>query len=262
MTEPIFERRDGAWAPSGHARGPWGPEAQHGGAPAALLAREIEALEPGADMLVARITYEFLGPVPLSPLVADAWVNRPGRRFQIVEAELRSGSRAVVRARAVRLRRGAINVPAAARDSDPPPCEGPEQSAAAPFPSPGEATGFHRTAMEIRFAAGTGYARGPSLAWFRLARPLVAGEDPSPLQRVAAAADFGNGISSTLNFDEHLFINTDLSLHLVREPVGEWVLLDSRTFIDPLGVGLAVSRLYDPGGAIGLAAQTLYVDRR
>ncbi len=83
-----------------------------------------------------------------------------------------------------------------------------------------------------------------------------------PLQRVAAAADFGNGISSTLDFDEHLFINTDLSLHLVREPVGEWVLLDSRTFIDRLGVGLAQSRLYDLGGVIGLAAQTLYVDRR
>ncbi len=31
--------------------------------------------------------------------------------------------------------------------------------------------------------------------------------------------------------------------------------------IDPLGVGLADSRLYDTRGAIGLAAQTLYVDR-
>jgi len=262
VSEPIFERAGGAWAPTGHARGPWDPDSQHGGAPAALLARAIEALEPGADMLVARITFEFLGPVPLAPLVADAWVNRPGRRFQIVEAELRSGARAVVRARAVRLRRGAIDVPAAARDSGPPPCEGPDEAQPAPFPSPGEATGFHRTAMEIRFAGDTGYGGGPSLAWFRLARPLVAGETPSPLQRVAAAADFGNGISSTLNFAEHLFINTDLTLHLVREPVGEWVLLDSRTVIDPLGVGLAGSRLYDAGGAIGLAAQTLYVDRR
>jgi len=114
----------------------------------------------------------------------------------------------------------------------------------------------------VRFAAGTGYGEGPSLGWFRLARPLVDGEEATPLQRVAAAADFGNGISSTLNFDEHLFINTDLTLHLVREPVGDWVLLDARTSIDPLGVGLASSRLYDGGGEIGLAAQTLYVDRR
>ena len=262
MSEAVFEQHDGTWVPSGHARGPWDAGSQHGGAPAALLAREIERLEPGADMLVARITYEFLGPVPLAPLVADAWVNRPGRRFQIIEGELRSGSRAVVRARAVRLRRGDIHVPATARVDGPPPVEGPAESKPSPFPAAGEAVGFHRTAMEIRFAAGTGYTGGPARAWFRLRRPLVAGETPSPLQRVAAAADFGNGISSALDFDEHLFINTDLTLHLVREPVGEWVLLDARTAIEPVGVGLAESRLYDVDGVIGLAAQTLYVDRR
>ena len=86
--EPIFRSAGGAYVPTGHARGPWDPQAQHGGAPAALLAREVERLEPGADMLVARMTFEFLAPVPLAPLEVRANVARPGGRLQLVEAEL------------------------------------------------------------------------------------------------------------------------------------------------------------------------------
>ena len=79
---------------------------------------------------------------------------------------------------------------------------------------------------------------------------------------VAAAADFGNGISNVLGFDTHLFVNTDLSVQRLRPPMGEWVLLDARTEIDPSGVGQAVSQLYDERGHIGTAAQTLFVSER
>ena len=44
--------------------------------------------------------------------------------------------------------------------------------------------------------------------------PLVAGEEPSPLQRVLIAADAGNGVSAALDWRRYLFINTDLSVHL------------------------------------------------
>ncbi len=77
-----------------------------------------------------------------------------------------------------------------------------------------------------------------------------------------AAADFGNGVSRILDFDRHLFVNTDLTIHLRRDPVGEWVMLDARTRVEPTGVGLAASTLYDEAGAIGLAAQSLYVAER
>ncbi len=122
--------------------------------------------------------------------------------------------------------------------------------------------GFHRSAMDIRFAGGTSYGGGPALTWFRLVRPLLADEEPTGLQRVVAAADFGNGVSSVLDFSEHLFVNTDLTVHMAREPQGDWVLLAARTVLDPLGIGLSASTLYDEHRAIGLAAQTLYVDRR
>ncbi len=258
----IYEPRDGAFAPSGHARGPWDAAAQHGGAPAALLARAIERVEPGADMFVARITYEFLGPVPLAPLEADAWVLRAGRRFQLVEGELREGGRAIVRARAVRLRRGDVALPGAALADAGPPSTAPADAERSAFPADREGEAFSLTGMEIRFADGTDYGTGPALAWFRLAVPLIAGETPTGLQRVVAAADFGNGISRVLDFDRHLFVNTDLTVHVHREPVGEWVLVDARTVVDPAGVGLATSRLSDERGALGIGAQTLFVDVR
>jgi hypothetical protein len=65
-----------------------------------------------------------------------------------------------------------------------------------------------------------------------------------------------------LDFERHLFVNTDLTIHLRREPEGQWVMLDARTRVEPLGVGLAASTLYDERGAIGLSAQSLYVAER
>ena len=245
--------------PSGHARGPWDPEAQHGGAPAALLAEAVR--EEG--MHVARLTYELLGPVPLLPLTVETRVVRPGRRFQLVEGELRCEGAPIVRLRAVRLRRDAVGGLDAAADAEAVPGGGPAAAAPGDFPidAPDD-MGFHRTAMEIRFAAGTSYGLGPALAWFRFARPLLDAERPSPLALVAAAADFGNGVSRVLDFEHHLFVNTDLSIHLSREPTGEWVMLDARTRVEPHGAGLAVSTLYDERGPIGLAAQSLFVAER
>ncbi len=262
MTEPLFERRGAAYQPSLHTRGPWDAGAQHGGAPAALLAREIERRDPGSEMFVARITFEFLGPVPIAPLVAEAATLRPGRRFQLVEGELRAGEMTVVRARAVRLRRGSMELPAVAMVPPGALFEPPDAARPAPFPPDTGDEGFHRTAMEIRWLAGSYQEAGPAQAWFRFARPLVGDERPSPLQRTVAAADFGNGVSRVLAFDEHLFVNTDLSVHLHREPAGEWVMLDARTVADSAGAGLATSALHDERGPIGVALQTLFVDTR
>ena len=118
-----------------------------------------------------------------------------------------------------------------------------------------------RDAIEIRFVAGA-FGGGPATAWFRLTSPLVAGEDPSPLQRLAAAGDFGNGISATLSWDDYLYINPDLTLYVEREPVGEWICLDSQTRIARDGVGVAESVLYDVHGRVGRATQALLVAPR
>ncbi len=257
--EPIFHRADDAFVPTAHAVGPWDPGQLHGGAPGALLAGALE--EPG--FAVARITFDFLGPVTTDPLTIAVTTVKPGRRAQLAEAELTARGRVVLRARALRLRRAEVDLAGAARPADPP-LPGPGEARASPFPGaePGE-RGFHTTGMDIRFLAGGDYGRGPARAWFRLARPLIDDEVPSPLARVLAAADFGNGISRIVDFDRFLFVNADLTVHLHREPAGEWVALDARTHLEPAtGTGLASSTLADERGPLGLAAQSLFVETR
>jgi hypothetical protein len=255
LTEPIFRRDGDAFVPTGHARGPWDPGSLHGGAPAALVGEALR--EEG--YLVARLTFDFLAPVPLAPLTVTTRTTKPGRNVQLAEAEISAEGATVLRARAMRLRRGAVQLPPAEPEQQPP---GPETARPDPFPAATGSEGFHLTAMDIRFAGGTSFGLGPALAWFRLARPLIDDEPPSPLARALAAADFGNGVSRIVEFDEYLFINTDLTVHLHREPAGEWVLLDARTRLQPTGAGVAQSALSDERGRIGLAAQSLFVAAR
>jgi hypothetical protein len=89
--------------------------------------------------------------------------------------------------------------------------------------------------------------------------PLVAGEEPTSLQRLAAAGDFGNGISAVLPWDRHMFINPDLTLYIEREPVGEWIGLESETRVSDGGIGISESLLYDQHGRVGRAIQALLV---
>ena len=92
--------------------------------------------------------------------------------------------------------------------------------------------------------------------------PLIAGEPTRPLERVAAAGDFGNGIASVLDWDAHVFINPDLTLYLEREPVDEWVALQSEMRVLSGSVAVAESVLWDRRGRIGRAMQSLLVGPR
>jgi hypothetical protein len=251
-----FYLRDGeSFVPTGATRGPWDPDAQHAGPPAALLARAIERCEPREDMRVGRITVEILGPVPLEPLTVEARVARPGRAVELLEASLAGPRGEAMRARAWRLMPGELAV-ATAGDGRPP---GPSEGAASDLPATGHDFGYH-AAMEYSFVRGAFREPGPATVWMRMRLPLVEGEEPGPLERVLVAADSGNGVSAALDWREHLFINTELTVHLLRPPEGGWVCLDAVTRVD--GLGLAETTLWDERGRIGRAAQILLVRPR
>lgn len=257
----FFDRGDGRFVASELARGPWDPGALHGGAPAALLMREFERLQGEPDLQLARVTYELLRPVPLGELSVAAEVVRPGRRVRLLEGAIATpDGTEVVRARALQVR----GAEAFAGDADPPP-PGPERGVEhAPGAEgfvPPYSPMFAPDAIEIRFVSGV-FGHGPATGWFRMRVPLVAGEEPSPLQRLAAAGDFGNGISAALDWNSFVFINPDLTLYLDRPPEGDWTCLDARTIISPGGIGIAESTLYDQRGRVGRAIQALLVGRR
>ena len=257
--EPVaaFYHRDGdAFVPTELTRGPWDPAAQHAGPPSALLGRAVEA----SDRLIGRISIEILRPIPLAPLTVTRELVRPGRAVELAEARLREAGgerREIARATAWRLRRQ-DGAPTLGLDPPPP---GPEHGRAVPFFPTGQDVGYHR-AMDYAFVEGGFVDPGPAVVWMRMRQPLVEGEEPSPLVRVLTAADSGNGVSAALDYRRFVFINTDLTVQLVREPEGEWVCLDAVTRVGPDGVGLADSALSDAQGLIGRATQTLLVRPR
>jgi hypothetical protein len=248
-------------------RGPWDPEAQHAGPPAALIGREVERLgggriggEGGPPAQVGRITYEVLRSVPIAPLRVEARIVRPGRRVEMFEANLSDeAGDPLMRAQGWRLRTDSVTfeLPEVSDRLPPPPAAGEPGE----FFHTGYDVGYH-SAMEYRFVRGAWMETGPATVWMRMAVPLVPEEQPSPLQRVLAAADSGNGVSAALDWRRYLFINVDLSVHLHRLPAGEWVCLDADTFPEVSGVGMADAQLLDERGQIGRAVQTLLVAAR
>jgi acyl-coenzyme A thioesterase PaaI-like protein len=273
-------RMTAAIRPTEHARGPWDPRALHGGAPAALLASTFERMQPGGELRIARLGFEFLRPIPLAPLTLSTWIVRPGRRVQELAGELTAtdpGSGAeqlVCRASALRVQA----VPADVAASAPPPVDSGARTdadthaqEALPPPEAGKPVrfsldgsteaSFAATAMEMRWLDDP-QALGPGRVWMRLRHPLLPGEPLTPLARLAATADFGNGVSAALAFERFLFINADLTIHLQRPPRGEWIGLDARTLLHDGGTGLAESVLHDVHGPVGRAFQTLVVQPR
>jgi hypothetical protein len=254
--------------PSDLTRGPWDPNAQHAGPPSALLARALELCEPRdgarscgatggreASWSFGRVTVEILAPVPIMPLAVSARVVRPGRSVELLEGSIEGPDGEVMRARGWRLAAGEVTADWE-QEEQPPGREGAE---ALEFFPTGQAVGWH-TAMEIVFARGRFLDPGPATVWMRPTVPLVEGEEITPLQRVLLAADGGNGVSAPLDWSRFIFINTDLTVHLLRPPEGDWVCLDSVTHVD--GLGMTDTALWDERGRIGRAAQTLLVRAR
>lgn len=268
MADSIFTLdEDGRYEPTEHARGPWDPGALHGGAPAALIATAFERIslagtdEPGTELPIARLGFELLRPIPFAPLELSTRVVRAGKRVQELAAELRAGDQLICRASALRVQAVPSDLPAGTLPAQEP-MQPPEQGKPIPFAlNPEGGPSFATTGMEMRWFSDP-WALGPGLVWMRLRHPLLPGEPPSALARLAATADFGNGVSAALPFEKYLFINADLTIHLQRPPRGEWIGLDARTLLHGGGTGLSESVLHDMSGPVGRAFQTLVVQPR
>jgi len=257
------------WTPTEFSRGPWDARYCHGGPVSALLARAVEQAEPDTDIdwQVARLTVELTRPVPVGralDLVTE--IERPGRRVSLVAARLVDEGTEVARVRALRVRQTTITLPedTVQPRPDPPgtPADGVNESVTWAV---AEHVAFHKDACEHRFTEGSWADPGPVGVWIRLLVGLVPDEVPTGLQRVAAAADFGNGVSAALPFEDFAYINPDLTVHLVRPPVGQWIGMRTSSYYGQgdtsTGSGLAESALYDEHGRLGRSVQSLFIDK-
>ena len=281
--------------------GPWAPDAQHGGPPSALAARAIERHEPDERQRLARVAVDILRPVPVSKVSIRTRTIRPGRRVTLVEAIMEADGQEVLHARGWRIERPAGAVPEIADGGPPAPVPaagggfpplifrreqhgylasiewrfvpGDFDELAVPgaiaeaTDVTAEVTGAPAPAMaaaNISEPATAGPASTAQVrsAWTRPLIPLLPEEDPSPMSRALLVADSGSGVGAALPSTEFVFINIDLSVALPRDPVSEWLLLESATAVGADGTGLAMTRLSDPMGACGRAWQTLLVAPR
>ncbi len=263
----LFHREGDRFVPTEACRGPWDPAAMHGGPPTALMGRLALEHEPAdSDWFMSRLTSELLRPVPLEPLHARVEIRRPGRRLQLVDVSLHApDGTEVSAARVLRvavadngLNEAALPVAGPPKVAPPERCDSYDLTARH---EPGTVmfSGF----VDVRPTEGGFFENpGPGSSWFRLRIPTFVGEDIHPLDRACTTADFPNAVSSVLTADEHLFINPDLTIHLHRLPVGEWVLLSARSHVRRSGYGTAAGVLWDRDGQIGTAVQSLLVARR
>jgi hypothetical protein len=257
----VYEVDGDIAVPTELARGPWSPHAQHGGAPSALLAGELEAFDLGSATFPARFTLELMRPVPLAPLRIERRTIRPGKKVQLVQGSLFADDVEVVRGTLLRLREQPVQF-----------ADEPVVGEYAPMPPPGPGqpllgrgeftigTGFWNTVEVSRVDDRPWGQPGPADMWLRLTVPIVAGAENTPFQRVAAAADFGNGVAAAFDRGRYSCINPDLTITLHRLPVGEWVGLDSATYPESEGYGVAESVLHDERGRIGRGIQTVLVE--
>jgi hypothetical protein len=248
---------DGRFAATTATVGPWDKRLQHGSPPASLLARAIEHDLARDDARIARVSFDFYGPVPVGAVSVATEVLRAGVRIELAQATLTAGDRTAMVARAWRVAQTA-SVPSVVAAERPPPL--PRQATKQLFVD--VPTFGYGESLEWRFADGGFDRLGPATVYSRPRIPLLEGEEPSPLVRLLLMVDSANGVSAELSPSKFTFVPVELTVAVQRHPRTEWVGMRARTTIERDGVGLTRAELFDEAGFLGTATQTLFVAPR
>lgn len=246
---------EGRFVGNDGARGPWSADACHAGPVTGLLVRALELEIP--DKQLVRITANYLRPIPLAGFRIETETMRTGRATAAATARLIDTEG--------RLCASAFSLHFSRSDF--------EQLPTVHIPAPdfrNAVTGefvddsthhdlpFFRDAIEVAYPPGENAGPGPTTLWMRTPH-LLAGEQPSPFQRVCPLADCGNGTSRNTDFELATFVNPDLTIILHRLPESEWLASSAVSFWEPTGIGLSQATLFDMKGSIGVASQTLLI---
>jgi hypothetical protein len=244
---PIFDAgsEPGTWHPSPLAAGPFA--GLQGGAIAGLLIGEVEALAPSRGWGTAvSASIWFLRPVPAAPLRSAVAAIREGGRVSVVDNMLWSAGTVepCAMARVTLAVTKPIEVEGFAHPEETSinPLDYPVSALAAPHGGP-----WFMDAMEAR-AAG-------QVSWFKLKHDVIAGA--GPLAQVLGPADWAHGIHRPIS-GVVADPNSNLNVHLMRPPRGDWIGVESLTHWQPeLGGGIGGGLLRDVFGVIGSVSMTV-----
>ncbi|MFB7719942.1 thioesterase family protein [Nocardia sp. NPDC056100] len=259
MTRAFFRRLGPhRFEPTPHTGGAWSATEQHVSPLAGLLVHEIEAERSRRDrptLLASRISVDILGPIAFSPFEIRVDILRPGRTIELVQATAMIDGRDTVTARAWF---ACVEDTDAAAGGEPERLPAPDALAEWPLSQVWE--GGYIASIDMR---PIGIPQpGRTTAWVSTDVELLAGEPVSELAAYIGLVDTANGIAVRQEPAKWLFPNLDLTIHLYRQPVGEWVGLDTTVVFGRDGQGVTSSVLHDLDGPVGIAQQTLTVRPR
>ena len=234
-------------------RGPWSHGVMHGGPICGLMSWLIERELDREDLICSRYTVEILSGVPVGKLGVSANVVKNGKRTAVAEASITHEGKLLARATSQWLSRPEdltgkqISVPPIPSQRANPGAH-PDME----YPRPG----FNADAVELRVITGSTEESGPGLIWARLDHALIAGESASKFQQVATLSDLGAAVGFEYAEGEQSFINTDVTLQLLRLPQSEWILLDSAVARSSTNLACCRTTLIDEIGVIGWVLQS------
>lgn len=248
-----FERQDTeTFVATDHVSGAWDVDDQHVGPALGLLVHVVETdarARGRSDLVLGRLSFDILGTMRVGPVAASAYVVRPGRTIELVEATLTAAGRDTVRLRAWLLQAcDSASVAGSAYEPLPPPADMPAWDPTSVWPG-----GFIASASVRREETQPGRAR----YWVRTDVPLLADEPVSRLAGATGLIDIANGMTVRISPRSLAFPNVDLTAHLFAQPRGEWLGFDTTVSFGSGGLGVTSSVLHDALGPIGVLAQAL-----
>lgn len=252
----LFLPIEGGVEPTELTRGPWSHGVMHGGPICGLLAWAIEKRLDRDDLACTRLTVEILSGVPVENLMTSAEVVKNGKQTAVAEASISHEGKMLARATSqwlVQPQQLVVNeeevpeIPLERAD----PGSHPDME----YPRPG----FNADAVELRILSGSTEEPGPGRIWARLDHLLVAGESPSMFQQIATLSDLGAAVGWEHSDDDQPFINTDVTLQLLRPPQSEWILFESEAQRVSNNLACCRTTLMDPKGPLGWVLQSQMV---
>lgn len=260
--QPVFNEEGGMLLPTPLATGPWYEGTQHGSAMMLMAALAAERFPSDVPRQVTRLTVDMMNAAPLAPIELITTLRKGGRNMEVLDINILSGGEECVRASALRFRIADVPVADRLKFSG----EAPRLPDPLSFELLGNIAhreGFHH-AIEIRVDVSV----QPAVMWLRLKQPVLPSLYATPLLRVALAADWTYSIPNIANhvvnrsgFGGNSFygINPDTTINLHRQPVGEWVGIQTHSTYDDLGAGTAMGQIFDLQGPVGFSTQSILI---
>jgi hypothetical protein len=217
----------------------------HGRLLAGLAAWAIERDHGDPELQPTRLTVDLYRSPAMAPTSVSTTLVRSGGRVRVVHAVIEQGEVEVARATSLFLRRAE---PPEIDDAPiTPPWTAPSPDDMGPTFMPADVPFDVRSVDGEGFGAAGGAERR---VWLRDHRPLVAGTELTPFIRAALASDFASPLAN-MSTEGLAYINADMTLHLARLPVGEWLGLSTGDRVVADGVSIAECPIHDERGPIG-----------